>query len=62
MTLALTFARFATGKTTRFSWKIQHLQVELIQARDNYKEFGACERDMFPHVRNPNTDELSGID
>jgi len=37
-------------------------RVSLIQAKENYKEFGACEHDMIPHVRKPYLDELSGVD
>ena len=36
--------------------------VSLIQAKENYKEFGACEREMIPHVRKPYPDEFSGFD
>lgn len=34
--------------------------VSLLQAQKNYLEFGACEREMIPHVRKPQKDELSG--
>ncbi len=37
-------------------------KVSLLQARKNYKEFGACEREIIPHVRKPYHDELTGID
>lgn len=37
-------------------------KVSLIQAQKNFKEFGACEREMIPHVRKPSSDELVGID
>lgn len=37
-------------------------KVSLIQAKMNYIEFGACEREMIPYVRKPYPDELSGID
>lgn len=37
-------------------------KVSLIQAKENYKEFGACEREMIPRVRKPYPDELSGFD
>jgi len=37
-------------------------KVSLIQAKKNYKEFGACERVTIPYVRKPYPDELSGID
>ncbi len=36
--------------------------VSLLQARINFKEFGACEREMVTNVRKPNRDELCGID
>ncbi len=36
--------------------------VSLLQARDNFLEYGACEKEMISHTRKPNTDELSGID
>ena len=36
--------------------------VSLLQGQKNYKEFGACEREMIPYVRKPNIDELAGID
>lgn len=32
--------------------------VSLEQARLNYKEFGACEEKMLPHVRKPDWDEM----
>ena len=31
--------------------------VSLTEARRNFKEFGACERDMIPHVRGPEQNE-----
>ncbi|MBQ5602468.1 MAG: hydrolase [Clostridia bacterium] len=37
-------------------------KVSLIQARKNYKEFGACEDWLLKFVRQPNPEELSGID
>lgn len=27
--------------------------VSLTEARENYKQFGACREDMIPHVRKP---------
>ncbi len=36
--------------------------VSLNQARENYKKFGACQEDMIKYVRNPNNDELTGLD
>ena len=36
--------------------------VSLNQARKNYIEFGACEREMIEHVRLPRDDEQTGID
>jgi len=36
--------------------------VSLMQAKKNYLEFGACEREMIPHVRKPQKDELNGKD
>ncbi|MFL0250650.1 CPCC family cysteine-rich protein [Clostridium neuense] len=36
--------------------------VSLIQARENFFKFGACEREMIIHVRKPKPDELKGID
>lgn len=35
-------------------------RVSLQQARLNYKEFGACEKEMLQYVREPNLDELKG--
>ena len=32
--------------------------TSLAEAQRNYKEFGACSRDMIPHVRAPREDEL----
>ena len=37
-------------------------KVSLIQAKENYKKFGACQCEMVPYVRKPYPDELSGID
>ena len=37
-------------------------KVSLLEARKNYREFGACEKAMLKYVRKPNPDELSGID
>lgn len=37
-------------------------RVSLNQARRNFIQFGACEKEMLPHVRNPLDDELQGID
>jgi len=37
-------------------------KVSLNQAQKNYREFGACEREMIPHVRKAYPEELSGID
>lgn len=36
--------------------------VSLLQAKHNFIEFGACEREMIPHTRKPKPDEFSGID
>ena len=36
--------------------------VSLEQARINYKEFGASEKDLIKYVRKPENDELSGIE
>lgn len=32
--------------------------VSLLEARENYKKFGACEKEMLPHVRPPQKDEI----
>ena len=32
--------------------------LTLREGRRNYKEFGACDRDMLPHVRKPEKDEI----
>ncbi len=32
--------------------------LTLNQARENFKDFGACEKSMLSYVRNPNPDEL----
>jgi hypothetical protein len=37
-------------------------KVSLSQARENFKEFGACEHEMIQYVRKPYPDELTGID
>ena len=37
-------------------------KVSLLQARENFLRFGACEEAMIPYVRNPKQDELNGID
>lgn len=37
-------------------------RVSLLQARKNFKEFGACERSMMKYTRMPNEDEVKGID
>ena len=37
-------------------------KVSLMQARRNYSEFGACEKEMIPHVRKHYEYELNGID
>ena len=37
-------------------------KVSLIQARKNYKEFGACEAWLLKFVRQPKPEELCGID
>ena len=37
-------------------------KVSLIQARKNYKEFGASEAWLLKYVRHPKPRELSGID
>lgn len=36
--------------------------VSLVQARKNFAEFGVCEIEMKKYVRQPNKDELKGID
>ena len=36
--------------------------ISLIQAKKNYKEFGACHLDLIVYVRNPYPDELTGFD
>lgn len=36
--------------------------LTLSQARENYRAFGACEKEMLPHVRQPKPEELSGLD
>ena len=36
--------------------------ISLIQAKKNYKEFGACHLDLIAYVRNPYPDELTGFD
>lgn len=33
-------------------------RVSLEQARINYKEFGACEKELLPYVRKPTSDEI----
>lgn len=37
-------------------------KVSLVQAKENYKKFGACEREMKSYIRKPYPDELSGSD
>jgi len=32
--------------------------LSLTEARANYKNFGACEADMIPHVRKPKPEEI----
>jgi hypothetical protein len=32
-------------------------QVSLLEARKNYVEFGACEKEFLPYVRQPTADE-----
>ena len=34
--------------------------VSLIQARKNYLDFGACDKELIPCVRKPKDDELRG--
>lgn len=36
--------------------------LTLTQAQKNYKDFGACEKEMLQHVRDPKPEELSGIE
>lgn len=36
--------------------------VSLLQARENFKSFGACEWDMRKYVRPPKKEELQGMD
>lgn len=36
--------------------------ITLQEAKDNYKEFGACEYQMLCHVRKPRKDEYNGFD
>ena len=36
--------------------------LTLLQARKNYKEFGACRRELLQYVRKPTNNELSGLD
>lgn len=36
--------------------------VSLEQAKINYKEFGACSKDMIIYVRKPEKNELTGIE
>ena len=33
-------------------------EPSLSQARENYKQFGACERTRIRHVRKPDSDEM----
>ena len=33
-------------------------ELSLTQARQNFREFGACSRRVLPHVRKPKPDEL----
>ncbi len=37
-------------------------KVSLLEARKNYREFGACEAYVLKFVRGPKAEELSGID
>ena len=37
-------------------------KVSLLQARENFLRFGACEEAMIPYVRKPKEDELNGTD
>lgn len=37
-------------------------RVFLLQARKNFLQFGACEKEMITHARKPKEDELKGID
>ena len=32
-------------------------KVSLTEARENFRRFGACEREVLPHVRPPRPDE-----
>lgn len=36
--------------------------VSLYQGRENFLKYGACEKEMVPHVRKPVEDEFIGID
>ena len=36
--------------------------LTLTQAQKNYRDFGACEKEMLRHVRAPKPEERSGID
>ncbi len=37
-------------------------KVSLAQAHRNFLSFGACEKEMLPHVRKPFANELTGLD
>ncbi len=37
-------------------------KVSLVQARQNFLKFGACEENLIDLVRKPEEDELNGID
>lgn len=36
--------------------------VSLVQARKNFKLFGACREDVIKYVRKPKSNELQGVD
>ena len=49
------YVRFAIGKMTQFNrlnqiMKVEQIEVSLNQAKRNFSEFGACERDMIKNV------------
>ena len=37
-------------------------KISLIEARENYKKFGACDKQYLKFVRKPERKELTGID
>lgn len=57
-----TFAQFAFGRMTRLLLLIADPSdlnhgITLNEAKNNYLEFGACERKMLRYVRPPESDE-----